>query len=92
MIRALKKEFPHIRSTVVLPYPDRDFPADRYDDSVYPPLEKVPKKFAISRRNEWMVDRSDVVVSYVRHGWGGAVAALRYAERKKKRIVALADG
>ena len=40
-------------------------------------------KFAISRRNEWMVDQADVVVAYVTHGWGGAAAV----ERKNKRII-----
>lgn len=91
VVYRLKKEFPQIRSTLVLPYPDRKFDLDRYDDSIYPPLEKVPRRFAISRRNEWMVNRADVVIAYVRHGWGGAATTLEYARRKKKRIFSLAE-
>ena len=28
-----------------------------YDSIIYPPLENVPLKLAISRRNEWMVEK-----------------------------------
>ena len=85
----LRTIYPHIRSTLVLAYLDREYSEDLYDDTVYPPLEKVPMRYAISRRNEWMVDASDVVVSYVTHTFGGAATTLRYAERKHKRIINL---
>lgn len=86
VLHELKDQY-HIHTSLVLPYLDRDYLTDIYDDTIYPPLESVPRRFAISRRNEWMVDQADVVVAYVKHGWGGAAATLRYAERKKKRIV-----
>ncbi len=87
VVKSMKQQYPIIRSTLVLPYLDRDYNKDLYDDSVYPPLENVPQKFAITRRNEWMVDQADIVVAYVTHDWGGAAATLKYAERKKKRII-----
>ena len=83
----LKQQHPEIHSTLVIPYLNREYSTDLYDDTTYPPLEDVPMKFAISRRNEWMVDQADVVVAYVTHGWGGAAATLKYAERKNKRII-----
>lgn len=83
----LKRDNPQIHSTLVIPYLNRDYDTKLYDDSTYPPLEGVPLKFAISKRNEWMVDQADVVVAYVKHSWGGAAATLRYAESKKKRII-----
>ena len=59
---------------------------------IHPPLEEVPRRYAISRRNEWMVDQeADVVVAYVDHGWGGAAKTLEYAKRKKKRIINIAE-
>ena len=42
---------------------------------------------AILRRNEWMVRRSDVIVAYVLHSWGGAAKTLDYARKKKKIIL-----
>ena len=83
----LKRDNPQIHSTLVIPYLNRNYDTKLYDDTTYPPLEGVPLKFAISKRNEWMVDQADVVVAYVQHSWGGAAATLRYAESKKKRII-----
>ena len=62
-----------------------------YDSTVYPPLETVPRRFAISHRNRWMVETSDVVVAYVLHDWGGAAATLRCAKQKKKQIISYRD-
>lgn len=51
-----------------------------YDSTVYPPLETVPRRFAISQRNRWMVEATDVVVAYVLCDWGGAATTLQYAK------------
>ena len=83
----LKKKYPAIRSTLVLPYLDRAMNAEKYDGTLYPPLEMVPRRFAVIKRNEFMVDEADIVVAYVTHGWGGAAATLAYAKRKKKEII-----
>ena len=82
----LKKKYPTIRSTLVLPYLDREADTSKYDGTTYPPLETVPKRYAISKRNEWMVREADIVVAYVTHDWGGAAKTLAYAIRKKKEI------
>ena len=87
-----KRTHPEITSVLVLPYLDRKVSATEYDYTTYPPLENVPRRFAISRRNRWMVDNSDVVVAYVTHDWGGAATTLKYAERKKKEIIRYTEG
>jgi len=86
-VRDAKKSNPRIRSTLVIPYMDRDYDPAYYDASVYPPLETVPRRYAISHRNKWMVDQADVLVAYVTHSWGGAATTLKHAERKSKRII-----
>ncbi len=53
-----------------------------YDEVLYPPLESVPYKFAILKRNEWIVENSDYVVCYVDFSFGGAYKAMRYARYK----------
>ena len=83
----MKKKYPAIQSTLVLPYLDRKADTARYDGTTYPPLEKVPKRYAISKRNEWMVDEADTVVAYVIRSWGGAANTLAYAQRRKKRVI-----
>ena len=87
VLRELKKTHPQIRLILVLPYLNSTMITDGYDETVYPPLETVPPRFAIVRRNEWMVRESDIVVAYVMRGFGGAAKTLEYARRKKKTII-----
>ena len=58
-----------------------------YDSTVYPPLENTHPKIAIIKRNEWMVNESDLIIAYVRHTYGGAYKTYSYALRKNKRII-----
>ena len=63
-----------------------------YDSVLYPPLENVLPRFAISERNKWMVDCADVIIAYVHRGYGGAYKTLAYAQRKNKKVINLANG
>ena len=83
----LKGNYPQIKSTLVIPYINRDYDKTLYDSSEYPPIETVPKRFAISKRNEYMIQRADVVIAYITHNWGGASTTFKYAKRKKKKII-----
>lgn len=91
-VHGLQGEYSNICNCLVLPYIDRQFLEriavfkNRFDETIYPPLENVPKKYAIIRRNEWMVDSADIVIACVRYSWGGAARTLDYAKRKKKAI------
>ena len=85
-VRRQKETYPHIELILVLAYLNRDIDASRYDSTTYPPLETVPPRYAIVKRNEWMVCESSVVISGVTHGWGGAVRPRPWnlpSERKK---------
>ena len=95
-LRELKKEFQDIELIFITPYIDKnysklEFAKYHYDDVIFPPLENVPRKFAILKRNEWMVDEADLVIAYVTYSWGGAAKTLEYAKRKKKTIINLAE-
>lgn len=87
VLHDISADNPSIESILVLPYLDREVEDDLYDGTIYPPLETVPKRLAIIKRNEWMVDHADVIVAYVLHDWGGANAMLRYTIRKGKEII-----
>ncbi|MBR5505609.1 MAG: hypothetical protein IKV73_04820 [Clostridia bacterium] len=90
VVKELKTKYPHIISVLVIPYIERDFDRELYDCSEYPPLEKVPRKFAIVKRNQYMVEKADVVVAYVKHT-GGCAKTYTYAKRKKKHILLIND-
>lgn len=91
VLRAQKERYPQIELILVLAYLETTKETSGYDSTVYPPLETVPRRFAISHRNRWMVESADVVVAYVLHDWGGAATTLRYARRKKKKIISYCD-
>ena len=86
-VRRQKATYPQIEAVLVLAYLNREIDASRYDSTTYPPLENVPPRYAIVKRNEWMVRESGVVISGVTHEWGGAAKTLDYARRKQKVIV-----
>ena len=94
-LRLLKEKHPHITYNVVLAY----MPGAKEEWSAYEPmetfypegLESVHPRYAISWRNKWMVQESDVVVCYVTHSWGGAAQYMEYARRKKKTVINIAD-
>lgn len=92
-LRELKHEYPHIQYSVVLayyPYIKDDY--NDYSDTIYPEiLENTPRKYAIIKRNEWMIGLSDYVVTYVKHSTGGASKFKTLAEKQNKHILNLAD-
>lgn len=53
-------------------------------------IENVPKKFAISYRNDFMVRKCDSVICYITHDWGGAAQFVDKARKKGKTIINLA--
>ncbi len=62
-----------------------------YDEIIYPPIETVPLKFAIAKRNEYIVDNSDVVIIYVSRTYGGTYKAMNYAIKKNKIVINVFD-
>ncbi len=52
-------------------------------------IETVPPRFAIEYRNKWLIEHSDLVITYVERSFGGAAKFKALAEKKGKRIVEL---
>ena len=89
VLKELKAKYPQIRYTVVLAYlPDEHIWEVYGEDTLLPDgMESVPKKFAISKRNDWMIGHSDVAVCYVWKITGGAAKFREKAEKKGLRVV-----
>ncbi len=94
-LKLLKKVYPNIKYAVVLAYlPTKKAEIDVYDnyETTYPcGLETVPPKFAIIKRNNWMIARADIVVTYVTHNFGGAAQFKELAIKKGREVINLAD-
>ena len=94
IIKALQREIGKEKSDIVLVLPyvmnNIEFYEKYYDNIIIPDeVEIVHPKSAITKRNRWMIDHSDMVVAYVEHAYGGAYTAMCYAERQGKDIVRL---
>ena len=89
VLKDLKVRYPQIRYTVVLAYiPDEHIKEVYGEDTLFPDgLETVPKRFAISKRNDWMISHSDVAVCYVYKVTDGAAKFREKAEKKGLRII-----
>ena len=95
----LKREFPFIEVVYVTPYIGiaeqakikELLKSGLYDSSIYPPIEKTPPRFAISKRNEWMMTNADLVIVYVNRSYGGAYKSLQIASRRGKKIINICD-
>ena len=87
--------YPQISYSIVLAYlPEREKEHNQlsYTETIYPEgLEDTPPRFAISKRNKWMVMQSDYVIAYVEHSFGGAAQFTEYARKKHKTVINLAD-
>lgn len=47
----------------------------------------VPRRFAIDKRNRWMIDHSDFVITYVSRSFGGAAKFKEIAEKKNRVVI-----
>lgn len=79
---------------LVQPYAMKDDPYYEkfYDEIYYPVPPTVHPKGAITKRNQWMMENSDLVIAFVEEGrGGGAMSTLRYAKRLGVPIWNLAE-
>lgn len=84
-MKKLKETHRSISFSVVLAY----MPTQKsgynayYDCSIYPEgLELGPPRFAIERRNKWMIEKADFCLCYINHSWGGAYKFAKQAKKK----------
>ena len=69
-----KESHPNLVLVFVTPYLNvsKHHNVEFYDDVLYPPIERKPLRYAISYRNQYMVEKADLIIAYVAHPWGGA--------------------
>lgn len=87
VLRELGQKYPHIRYGVVLAYHPR---GEMEPEAMYPEgLETVPPRYAIARRNDWMLEQADYMVTCIAHSWGGAARYEEKARMQRKQILSL---
>ena len=86
-ISHLKKRYTDISLLLLLAYHPGERPvylSDGFNNSYYPPLENVPRPYAIVRANQYMVDTTDTIICYVKHP-GNTRNLIEYAQRRQKK-------
>lgn len=85
-LKELRKAHPNIHISVVLAYlPVKE---QGSKDTIYPEIEGHPK-FAIARRNRWMIGKSDYCLCYINHTWGGAYKFASMAKNRGLTVINL---
>lgn len=89
----LKRKYNNIKIILIyayLPTKIDEYTEITYDETLYPNgFEDKPKKFAITYRNKWIVENSDIIITYIHKDYGGAYDAYKYAKSKNKQIINL---
>ena len=84
VLAELRKRYQHIKVYRVLAYMPKLGDTDTYDTIVPEGIETTYPRYAIIKRNKWMIDHSDYVIAYVTHTFGGAYQAVERAKKKGK--------
>ena len=88
-VKKIKKEFPDIALFLVIPYHPAERPVETlygFDGTYYPEgLEGTPRRYAISRANRLLLDSSDWLVCYMKHGASNTQKLYEYAKRREKK-------
>lgn len=89
----IKKQYSHIEYYVVLAYmPKADIRNDFYNHhpTILPEeVAAAAPKFAINVRNNWMIEHSDFVITFVNRNFGGAAKFKKIAIKKGKTVIEL---
>jgi len=88
-LKEARERHPEIRLTLVLPYHPAIRPINTpkgFDGTFYPwEEERIPKRLAIIKTNQRMVDTCDYLITYAYHFLGGTGQTVEYARKREKR-------
>lgn len=68
VVYSMKTEYPQIKNRLVYAYPPQYKLRPTFDCDLYPThLDTYPDKWHIPRRNQWMAEQCDLMITYVEH-------------------------
>ena len=92
VLENIVKKHDDVRFSVVLSAINETAIGTKQKYTVFPEgLENALPKFAISKRNDWMINNSQIVITYVRHNFSNSHKWLEKAEKKGLRVINLGD-
>ena len=88
ILKELKVVYPQINYFVVCSYV-KTYKQKDLTNAIYPVFLKSKTLSQIPKRNEWMMERCDYVVTYVTKMYGGAARFKRYSQKNGKCVIEL---
>lgn len=88
-LTSIKDKYPNINIYIVLAYiPNHN--NENLSNSIIPEgIELIHPRYAISKRNTWMIEHSEYVIYYITHNFGGASKFVEKARKKNKIMIGL---
>ena len=76
---------------LALPYPvkDLEYYKNYYDEILFPVDPKTHFKAAITKRNQWMIQNSDLFIAFVQENKGNSYLGMKYAEKIGIQVINL---
>ena len=92
VLENIVKKHNDIRFSVVLSTINETAIGTKQKYTLFPEgLENALPKFAISKRNDWMINNSQIVITYVRHNFSNSPKWLEKAKKKGLGVINLGD-
>lgn len=94
-LKKLKEMLPNIKICLVLPYLTKEineykeYYEKNYDDIIIGSSPDVKPKYKIISCNKFMAEKSDYMICYINHTYGGAALTYKYAQKNKTEIINL---
>lgn len=92
VLEKISKERSDIEFFIVLSYPGERALSNNQEETFFPQgLEKALPKYAISKRNEWLINNSDYAVVFFNHRFSNCARWVEKAEKKGLKIINVAN-
>lgn len=95
LVQAILKDISaqtNIRYSIIISHINEQALSDAQNATVFPEgLETVPPKYAIAKRNAWLIENSSMVIAYAIHTHSNCHSWIEKAKRKGLQIINLAD-
>lgn len=82
----------NVNFTIVLSYLNERAMIGEQSLTIFPEgLEKVPPRFAISKRNDWLIKKADFVIAYMEHKLSNCHKWIEKAMRSGLKVINLVE-
>ena len=92
VLQEMKEAGADIRFCIVLSYLGEKALSGNQSETVFPEgLENTIPKYAISKRNEWMIKNASYLIAYVKHNFSHTKKWIDKAKKRGLTVIDLAD-